>query len=239
MTAFELAYLCAEPFVLPLHQTVRRRLLRECRRRTQAVVLDVGGRMSHYTIGLPARLVVTDLPRQTALQQELNLGVTTQMQERLTRRRSNIQSFVLDDMTDSMLPDGHFDLVVAVEVLEHVERDDLFVRHAFRVLKPGGTFLMTTPNGDFVPNTNPDHKRHYTRAGLRALLETRFRDVTVEYAIAGGTFRTLGLRPWLVRRPLFTAVGMLGNVVNAVQSARPALSQRARGTRHLIATATK
>jgi hypothetical protein len=98
---------------------------------------------------------------------------------------------------------------------------------------------MTTPNGDWVPNRNPDHKRHYTRSGLQALLATHFADVAVEYAIAEGTFRTLGLRPWSLARPWFSAVGMAANVVNALQSASPVVRQRAQRTRHLIATAWK
>ena len=96
---------------------------------------------------------------------------------------------------------------------------------------------MTTPNGDSVPNSNPDHKRHYTCAGLRALLEQHFTRVTVEYAIAAGRSRRLGLRPWDVHRPFTTAVGMFANLINGIQSSRPDIKRQARGTRHLIATA--
>jgi SAM-dependent methyltransferase len=238
-TAFELAYLCAGPFVLPLHQTVRRRLIQLARTYPGARILDVGGRKSHYTVGVPGRLVVTDVPRATALQRQLNLGVTDAICGQVRARRSNIEAVLLDDMTRSSLPDAAFDIVVAVEVLEHVEDDEAFVRHVRRVLRPGGTFLMTTPNGDAVPNSNPDHKRHYTRASLGDLLVRHFDAVTVEYAVAGGRFRRLGLRPWSLSRPWFSAVGMVANLVNAVQSARPSIGRRAQGTRHLIATARR
>jgi 2-polyprenyl-3-methyl-5-hydroxy-6-metoxy-1,4-benzoquinol methylase len=39
-----------------------------------------------------------------------------------------------------------FDLVVAIEVIEHVVDKPRFVAEAWRVLRPGGRFLLTTPN---------------------------------------------------------------------------------------------
>ena len=131
----------------------------------------MGGRKSHYTIGRNADVTVTDLPRVTDVQRQLNLGVTDGMQMELRRRRSNVVAFLYEDMTKSALRDASFDLVLAVEVLEHVHEDDRFVREACRVLRPGGAFIMSTPNGDFVANHNPDHVRHYRRAQLDTLLE--------------------------------------------------------------------
>ncbi len=42
--------------------------------------------------------------------------------------------------------DGKFDLVVAVELVEHIDGHLTFFREVERSLKPGGTFLLTTPN---------------------------------------------------------------------------------------------
>jgi SAM-dependent methyltransferase len=240
MTSFELLYLALEPFLAPLHKRVRRHLLKiSSGFAEKAEILDVGGRKSHYTIGVPALITVTDLPRETDIQKELNLGISNEIIEATLRRRSNIRGMLYDDMTRSNLSEESFDGVVAVEVLEHVERDDLFVENVSRVLRPGGVFLMTTPNGDAVKNTNPDHKRHYTRAQLHALLSAHFAEVDVHYAIKGGYFRARGLRPWSVRRPVQTIMSMMGNVVNSLQSAPDRLRYSMESTRHLIAIARK
>jgi SAM-dependent methyltransferase len=239
MTAFELGYLCAEPFMLPLYQTVRTRLLGLLPPTPHPTLLDVGGRKSHYTIGVPAHITITDLPRETALQRALNLGLDEPSIVQTRARRTNIANLIFDDMTHSQLGDATFDCIVAVEVLEHVEEDALFLQHICRILKPGGTFLMTTPNGDSVRNTNPDHKRHYRHRHLHELLSEYFDEVSVEYAICAGRFRTWGLRPFSVRHPLRTLLGLVSNLVNARQSSAPAVRSSAQGTRHLIACARK
>ena len=98
---------------------------------------------------------------------------------------------------------------------------------------------MTTPNGDFVENKNPDHKRHYKKAQLTKLLNRHFDNAEVEYAIAGGYYRKLGLKSWSVKRPIQTIASAFGNVVNSVQSSNGRLKNKAIGTHHLFAVAHK
>ncbi len=43
-------------------------------------------------------------------------------------------------------PDGRFDVVTASEVVEHIEHYRATIREFYRVLKPGGLCVLTTPN---------------------------------------------------------------------------------------------
>ncbi|GIW59910.1 MAG: hypothetical protein KatS3mg087_0976 [Patescibacteria group bacterium] len=43
-------------------------------------------------------------------------------------------------------PDHTFDVVTAAEIIEHVLNTDNFLQEAFRVLKPGGSLVIMTPN---------------------------------------------------------------------------------------------
>jgi len=43
-------------------------------------------------------------------------------------------------------PDGRFDLVVSMDVIEHVPDPLPWLREALRVLRPGGALFLTTPN---------------------------------------------------------------------------------------------
>jgi 2-polyprenyl-3-methyl-5-hydroxy-6-metoxy-1,4-benzoquinol methylase len=44
--------------------------------------------------------------------------------------------------------DGTFDVVVAPEVIEHLENPRFMLREIFRLLRPGGTAIVTTPNNE-------------------------------------------------------------------------------------------
>lgn len=46
---------------------------------------------------------------------------------------------------------GSFDIVTAVEVIEHVESPIGFLRNVQRLMAPGGTAVLTTPNVDCLP----------------------------------------------------------------------------------------
>lgn len=240
LTIYEMIRRSCDPLLPPLNRKVRGRALQEVKESNRRLsILDVGGRKSPYTIGLPADITIIDLPRETEVQRDLNLGVNEQIADELKRRRSNIHGVIFGDMTRSDLPSASFDMVIAVEVLEHVLEDAKFVSEVSRVLIPGGKFIMTTPNGDFVENKNPDHKRHYKKDQLARLLAEHFESVAVEYAIAGGYYRKIGLRSWSLKRPQHILLSIFGNIVNSLQSAKTGISERAVGTHHLIAIAQK
>ena len=91
---------CAARGVSALHRDAR--CVKACaapRARAQVRVLDIGGRKSHYTIGIPAKVTITELERQSNVQRKLHLGMTEEISTQIQRRRSNIDHVVIDDMT--------------------------------------------------------------------------------------------------------------------------------------------
>lgn len=55
--------------------------------------------------------------------------------------------------------DKPFDLVVAAEVLEHAAHGDRLIHRLFDYTKPGGTVLITTPNGDNSRSNLPTYSQ--------------------------------------------------------------------------------
>lgn len=75
-----------------------------------------------------------------------------------------------------------FDSVISFQVIEHVERDAELVREVVRVLRPGGRFIVTTPNAPMSLTRNPWHVREYTAKEFLDLLAGEF-----------GSIETLGV----------------------------------------------
>lgn len=75
------------------------------------------------------------------------------------------------------IEDNSFDFVVSFQVIEHIEDDNAFVKEIARVLKPGGKFIVTTPNIKMSITRNPWHVREYTILELKSLLSKYFSSV--------------------------------------------------------------
>ena len=60
--------------------------------------------------------------------------------------RSNVEFKQMNVPPLEGIPDNHFDFVVSFQVIEHIKKDGDFVKEIHRVLKPGGKFIVTTPN---------------------------------------------------------------------------------------------
>jgi SAM-dependent methyltransferase len=219
MKEFEIFYLIVEPFFPALYDQVRIRLKNLTKNsKTRLKILDVGGRKSHYTIGIPADFIISDLPKESDLQKKLNLGINESIIDKTKSRRSNIKDIVFDNMVNSQLPDNEFDGVIAIEVIEHIEQDDKFLQQISRILKPGGFLLLTTPNGDHIINTNPDHKRHYKKEQLAEKLKQAFKIEELCYIVSETKEYRYGLNPWNYKKPIKTMKIMFSNLQNRKQS---------------------
>lgn len=81
------------------------------------------------------------------------------------------------------IEDGSVDLVVAFELIEHVDDQAALLAEARRVLQPDGLLLISTPERriytDAEGRTNPFHVRELSEPEFRDLLRTTFAHVTL------------------------------------------------------------
>jgi 2-polyprenyl-3-methyl-5-hydroxy-6-metoxy-1,4-benzoquinol methylase len=78
------------------------------------------------------------------------------------------------------LKDNSYDSVVSFQVIEHIEDDVLYLKEIYRVLKPGGVALITTPNRSMSLSRNPWHIREYLPEQLKSLASTIFTRVELK-----------------------------------------------------------
>jgi SAM-dependent methyltransferase len=82
----------------------------------------------------------------------------------------NVQQASGDDLP---FDEGSFDLVTALDVLEHMEDDAAGLSEIHRVLRPGGTLVLTVPAYRFLWGAQDEishHYRRYTRGELTGRL---------------------------------------------------------------------
>lgn len=105
----------------------------------------------------------------------------------------------MDSINSLAFPDDYFDFIICSEVLEHVSDDRSALKELHRVLKKGGTMIITVPNRNFPFLWDPlnwtlmklfnthvpkhiwwlagiwaDHERLYKQAEFEKLIKSKF-----------------------------------------------------------------
>ncbi len=162
-------------------------------------VLDIGCRDGALTRHLVHgnEVVGVDIDRDALALARANLGIET--------------AWVDVDAEPLPYEASSFDVVVAGEVLEHLQFPEHAVEEVHRVLQPGGQFIGSTSNEYHWRNrlafllgrefTDATHLQLFSLAALRDLLARRFERVTI-LPLGGIGGRRVGTLPVRLSRPL-------------------------------------
>lgn len=133
-SAYFKKYLDIAPFSLALWRTIEARALHQAKRRTryQQPILDLGCGFGEFagvffksTIEVGVDVSATDLLRAA--------------------QGKKYQNLYVQDARHLSFPDHSFATVISISVLEHIPRVRPAIHEAYRVLRPGGFFIITLP----------------------------------------------------------------------------------------------
>lgn len=124
--------------------------------------------INQLTTNSPNKLLVDfgcgDMPYRSVIEPKVGkyLGVDLEMNPKAEHH--------IDFDSKTTLPDNYADIVLSNQVLEHVDSPAGYLHEALRILKPGGTLILTTHGYWFYHPTPNDYWR-WTSAGLRKTVE--------------------------------------------------------------------
>lgn len=101
---------------------------------------------------------------------------------RFAKKSTTKAKFLIGSMDQLPFDNSYFDVITAFDVIEHVQKwtEKHCLKETYRVLNPGGIFILSTPNKDILsiildPAFFLISHRHYSMEELTALLkETNF-----------------------------------------------------------------
>ena len=107
---------------------------------TNKKVLDLGcndGAIANRIRNMGNYVLGVDLPEVTKIAERKNPGI----------------EYVSCDLSEGLpFEDEEFDVVVALELIEHLVDDEFFLNECNRVIRKGGKLIISTPNVAFIRN---------------------------------------------------------------------------------------
>jgi SAM-dependent methyltransferase len=181
-----------------------RRLLHAYPANQPVRVLDAGTGFGQY-----AYFVARTFPNTTVHAVDIKQDYLDRAQDFVdeTPYRNRV-TWAQDDLT-ALQAQGPFDLILSVDVMEHIAADRAVFNHFARVLRPGGHVIVNTPSDQGGSDVQDDADESFIGEHVRdgynlQALEDKLRDAGLDPVRSLYTYGPYGSRAWrwLIKRPM-------------------------------------
>ncbi|SDM87336.1 class I SAM-dependent methyltransferase [Sediminibacillus halophilus] len=160
--------------VIPEYMKPTNKLLLEHIARYQFALPYISGRVLDLSCGAGYGTHMIAKEKKNLIEEVVGIDIDPEIIEYAKGAYYHPQSsFQLADATDETLVNklGHFDTIVSFETLEHIAEEEKLLNNYYRLLKPGGTLLVSTPfgKGRGVPCGSPFHVHQLKPEEFQAL----------------------------------------------------------------------
>jgi len=128
--------------------------------RPEASILEIGVSGGHLLRDIRERF-----PAANVLGSDYTLGTLLELVPKMDG-----VPLIRMDLTKSPFPEAAVDAVVLLNVLEHIENDELAIEQCFRMLKPGGLMILEVPAGPHLFDQYDRELMHFRRYSLAELI---------------------------------------------------------------------
>lgn len=148
----------------PIDVASRRNAIEEVRKSAQTsspVIMEIG-----CSSGFLIRELVAEFPSACVIGADV-------VKEPLYRLAAGLPGVPLIrfDLLQCPLPDQSVDVLIMLNVLEHIDDDVGALRHAFNLLKPGGVLIAEVPAGKYLYDSYDAELQHFRRYGASELVD--------------------------------------------------------------------
>ncbi|MGY8814428.1 MAG: class I SAM-dependent methyltransferase [Gammaproteobacteria bacterium] len=141
-------------------------------------VLEVGAGNGSTT----AQLIGAGVTSWTCLEPDFVLA--TEIAQLITKDEKFNCCEVINGSLSNLNPDNQFDVILYIDVLEHIENDHIEIEHVSTLLKPDGTLVILSPAHQWLYSEfdkSIGHFRRYNKTTLQAAIPSTLNLISIKY----------------------------------------------------------
>jgi 2-polyprenyl-3-methyl-5-hydroxy-6-metoxy-1,4-benzoquinol methylase len=124
--------------------------------------LPISGQVAIMEIGCSSGFLIRDLVRAFPHFVVIGADVVKEPLLKLAKQLPSVP-LIRFDLLQCTLPEGSFDIIVMLNVLEHINDDMLALQNAYKLLKPGGSLVIEVPAGKYLYDAYDSQLHHFRR----------------------------------------------------------------------------